>query len=282
MTVRIHTGIEIDAMRRAGRLAGELICAVGEIIKPGISTLEIDALVDKITTDRHGISAPYGYGGGGRRPPFPGHCCTSVNEVVCHGIPTERVLVDGDVVNVDVTPILPKKNGWHGDTSVTFYVGEPSASVKHVVEVARQSLEIGLAQIKPGGYTGDIGAAIQEFAEQQNCTVVRDYTGHGVGQVFHTSPTIYHHRATRGVKLRKGMIFTVEPMINLGTHEVDHLDDHWTVVTADGSLTAQFEHTIVVTKRGCEVLTRRPGLVKNCEDVPWAKLGPLASFPFSD
>ncbi len=280
MSVRIHTGNEIEAMRRVGRLAGELICAVGDIIKPGVSTLEIDALVDKITTERHGISAPLGYGGGGRRPPFPGHCCTSVNEVVCHGIPTERVLVDGDIVNVDVTPILPKKNGWHGDTSVTFYVGEPSAAVKHVVEVARQALEIGLAQVRPGGYTNDIGAAIQAFAETQNCSVVRDYTGHGVGQTFHTQPTIHHHRTPHGVKMRKGMIFTVEPMINLGSHEVDHLDDHWTVVTEDGSLTAQFEHTVVVTKRGCEVLTRRPRLVKGCEDVPWAKLGPLASYPF--
>ncbi|MED5372077.1 MAG: type I methionyl aminopeptidase [Myxococcota bacterium] len=281
MPVKIHTANEIEAMRRVGKLAGDLLYAVGEMIKPGVSTNEIDALVHKLTTERHGISAPLNYGGGGARPPFPGHCCTSVNEVVCHGIPDDRVLVDGDIVNVDVTPILPKKRGWHGDTSITYYVGEPSAAARKVVEIAREALEIGLQQVRPGAYTGDIGAAIQEFVEAQGCTVVRDYTGHGVGQVFHTAPTIHHYgRRGTGVKLKRGMIFTVEPMVNLGGYEVDHLDDHWTVVTADGALTAQFEHTVVVTKRGVEILTKRPGLVKNSEDKPWSKLGALSTYPF--
>lgn len=280
MAIRIHNGKEIEAMRRSGRLAGELLCLIGEHVRPGVTTGQLNDLAHDFQIKRHAIPAPLGYGGGPHRPPFPKSICTSVNETVCHGIPSDRVLVDGDIVNVDVTPILPKKNGWHGDTSVTFYVGEPSQAAKHVVEVARQCLEIGLQQIKPGAYTNDIGRAIQAFAQANGCSVVRDYTGHGVGQTFHAEPTIVHYDLGRnGVKLKKGMIFTVEPMINLGGWEVTHGDDGWTVLTKDGALSAQFEHSVVVTKKGVEVLTQRPGVVKGCEDVPWAKLGTLSSFP---
>jgi methionyl aminopeptidase len=207
--------------------------------------------------------------------------CTSINDVICHGIPDRSVkLKDGDIINVDVTSVLPPRpDGWHGDTSATFYIGEPSPLAKHVVEVARQSLEIGMAQVKPGATTGDIGAAIQRFAESKGCSVVRDYTGHGIGRIFHCEPSISHVGIPGlGDRLKKGMCFTIEPMINIGTYEVDHWDDGWTAVTRDGSLSAQFEHTIVVTKTGCEVLTKRDRLLKNSEDKAWSKLGKLSSF----
>jgi methionyl aminopeptidase len=182
--------------------------------------------------------------------------CTSINEVVCHGIPSaSRVLKDGDIINVDVTHLY---KGFHGDTSATFYIGEPSEEAKLVVEVARKGLELGIAQVKPGARLGDIGAAIQEFAEKHGCSVVRDFVGHGIGRKFHDEPQVKHYgQWGKGLRLRAGMTFTIEPMINVGEYEVEVLDDDWTAVTKDGSLSAQFEHTVLVTDDGVEVLTQR-------------------------
>ncbi|MBW2458580.1 MAG: type I methionyl aminopeptidase, partial [Deltaproteobacteria bacterium] len=182
--------------------------------------------------------------------------CTSVNEVVCHGIPNEtHVLEPGDIINVDITSIY---QGFHGDTSVTFYIGDPSPEAKHVTEVARRSLTLGIAQVRDGARLGDIGAAIQEFAEGQGCSVVRAFVGHGIGRQFHEPPQVQHAgRRNHGMRLRAGMCFTIEPMINLGGYEVEIQDDDWTALTRDRSLSAQFEHTLVVAKKGCEVLTKR-------------------------
>ncbi len=260
-------------MRRACRLAAETLLMISAHIKPGVSTDEINARVHEHTLKHNAIPAPLHYRG------FPKSVCTSVNAVVCHGIPGEQVLRDGDIINVDVTPIFPRHNGFHGDTSATFYVGTPSLKARHVVEVARQSLEIGIAQVRPGAHIGDIGYAIQRFAEGRGCSVVRDYTGHGIGRRFHTEPSVPHYgKPGTGPVLKRGMTFTIEPMINLGGYEIDHLDDGWTVLTHDRSLSAQFEHTLVVTRSGCEVLTRRDAPLQNSEDVPWAELGPLSCF----
>jgi methionyl aminopeptidase len=184
--------------------------------------------------------------------------------VVCHGIPNEEeVLEDGDIINVDVTHIY---EGYHGDTSATFYVGDPSPEAKHVTEVSRRTLDLGITQVREGARLGDIGAAIQEFAEAQGCSVVRAFVGHGIGRIFHEPPQVSHvGRKGTGLRLKAGMVFTIEPMINLGNYDVEILDDNWTAVTRDGSLSAQFEHTIVVTKKGCEILTRRPGKLENSE-----------------
>lgn len=269
--VTVHSPKEIAQMRKACRLAADLLVEVGALIRPGLSTAEIDRFVHTWTLEQGAIPAPLNYRG------FPRSVCTSVNEVVCHGIPGDRLLVEGDIINVDVTPIFPRRNGFHGDSSITYYVGEPTPLARHVVEVARESLELGIAQVRPGAYIGDIGAAIQDFAEAKGCSVVREYTGHGIGRVFHSEPSVPHYRGRdRGVRLRKGMTFTIEPMINLGGYEIEHLDDGWTVITRDGSLSAQFEHTVVVTDEGCEVLTRRAARVPNSEDRSYARLGPLA------
>lgn len=248
-SVEIKGPREIEAMREVGRLAAETLLAVGEIIRPGITTEEIDRFVHADTL-RHGARpAPLNYKG------FPKSVCTSVNEVVCHGIPSNRALQDGDIVNVDVTHVY---KGFHGDTSATFYVGTPSADARRVTEVARRCLDAGIAQVKPGGRLGDIGAAIQELAEGEGCSVVRDFVGHGIGRVFHDEPKVSHVGTWgRGIRLKAGMTFTIEPMINLGSWEVTILEDEWTAVTADGSLSAQFEHTVLVTESGCEVLTAR-------------------------
>ncbi len=264
---------EVQSMRRVGRLAAETLVEVSKIIRPGITTQDIDDLVHEFTIRRGARPAPLNYKG------FPKSVCTSVNEVVCHGIPGPRVLTDGDIVNVDVTPVLPARGGFHGDTNATFYVGEPSPEARRVVEVARVCLELGIQQARPGARLGDIGAAIQEYAESMGCSVVREYCGHGIGRAFHTEPSVPHY-GTRGsgLRLRRGMAFTIEPMINLGGHPIDHLDDGWTVITADGTLSAQFEHTVLITKRGCEVLTRRSAPLASSEDKPWAELGPLSCF----
>ncbi len=270
---------EIKLAREAGKIAADTLLMVGEQLSPGITTGDIDRLVHEFTLKNNATPATLGYGKAPSRPAFPASCCTSVNQVICHGIPSGSVrLEDGDIVNVDVTPIFPKKRGFHGDTSITFYVGQPSKEAIHVVETARQALEIGLAVVRPGRRIGDIGAAIQTFVESQGCSVVREYTGHGVGRVFHDAPSVPHYGvAGTGPKIRRGMCFTVEPMVNLGSHELDHLDDGWTVVTRDGNLSAQFEHTIVVTKNGCQILTARGGLAMNSEDRSYSKLGPIAS-----
>jgi len=253
----ILTPEERDQMRVVGRFAASLLDAVEEILRPGITTGEIDRLVDRLTRERGGISAPLGYLGGGSHP-FPRHCCTSVNHVVCHGIPSDHhVLKEGDIVNVDVTPIL---DGWHGDTSRTFCVGSVDPEVRRLVEDTFECMRRGIAAVRPGGHVGDIGAAIAEFAHARGHSVVTQYAGHGIGRVFHAPPTISHvGRAGEGEELLPGMTFTVEPMINMGDWRCQTLADHWTVVTADRSLSAQFEHTVTVTEDGVEVLTLGEG-----------------------
>ncbi|MET0344394.1 MAG: type I methionyl aminopeptidase [Polyangiales bacterium] len=270
--IEIMSARDLERMRAACQLAADTLVMVGEHLKPGITTDQINTLVHEYTLQHGARPSPLNYHG------FPKSVCTSVNEVVCHGIPGSRVLHDGDIINVDVTSYLPAKDGFHGDTSATFYVGEPSDEAKKVVEVSRRALELGIAQVKDGARLGDIGAAIQEYAEGQGCSVVRDYVGHGIGRQFHTAPQVAHY-GTRGAgkRVKAGMVFTIEPMINLGRYECEVLEDGWTVLTKDRSLSAQFEHTIVVTMTGCEVLTSRKAPLKHSEDKPWALLGALST-----
>lgn len=259
--IEIKTPKEIEAMRVVGRMAAETLSLVDELIAPGVTTEEINTFVHEDTLRRGASPAPLNYKG------FPKSVCTSVNEVVCHGIPTRDCkLQEGDIVNVDVTHIY---KGFHGDTSVTFYVGTPSEEAIRVTEAARESLRIGIEQVQPGGRIGDIGAAIQAFAEGHGLAVVRDFVGHGIGRTFHAEPQISHigHRG-RGPRMRPGMTFTIEPMINSGTYECEILEDGWTAVTEDGGLSAQFEHTILVTDTGHEVLTERVKPLKNSERYP--------------
>lgn len=271
MSSTLHTPKELKKMRRVSKLAADTLCMISEHLKPGISTNDINTLVHDYTLAHDAAPAPLNYHG------FPKSVCTSINHVVCHGIPDDTILENGDIVNIDVTPRLPAQQGYHGDTSATFYIGEPSAEAKHVVEVARHSLELGIAVVSPGRHVGDIGWAIQKYVEGEGCSVVQDYTGHGIGRVFHGPPSIPHYGIpATGPRLRRGMTFTIEPMVNLGGFSVKHLSDGWTVETLDGSLSAQFEHTLVVTREGCEVLTRRSAPLKNSEDKPWARLGPLS------
>jgi methionyl aminopeptidase len=262
-SVEIKTPREIEAMRTVGRLAADTLSLVGDFLRPGITTNDINDFVHEDTLKKGARPAPLKYRSGGSGPPFPKSVCTSVNEVVCHGIPSSRVLRDGDIINVDVTHIY---NGFHGDTSATFYVGTPSADAKRVTEVARRCLELGIAEVRPGGRLGDIGAAIQEFAEAQGCSVVEDFVGHGIGRKFHDEPKVPHYgERGKGVRLKPGMTFTIEPMVNLGTWEIRMLDDEWTAVTADGKLSAQFEHTVLVTPTGVEILTARSRMLSNSE-----------------
>jgi methionyl aminopeptidase len=245
---------------------------VSEHIEPGVTTDAIDRLVDTFIRDHGAYPSPLNYRG------FPKSVCTSINEVVCHGIPEARVLKDGDIINVDVTCTLPAENGFFGDTSVTFYVGEPSPTAIHVTEVARQALELGIAAVRPGARIGDIGHAIQTFVESKGCSVVRDFCGHGIGREFHTEPSVSHYgRPGTGPVIKRGMTFTIEPMVNVGSWETVVLDDDWTAVTKDGTLSAQFEHTLLATRSGVEVLTRRDTVLKHSEDRPYAQLGPLSS-----
>ena len=241
-------------MRAAGRLAAELLDVVAAEIRPGLSTGAIDRIVAELTRSRGAVSAPYGYEGSGGAPPFPAHCCTSINDVVCHGIPDPaRALREGDIVNVDVTPIL---DGFHGDTSRTFLVGDVSPRARRLVADTYHSMWLGIRQVLPGHRVGDIGHAIQTFAEGEGYAVVREFTGHGIGREFHTAPAILHYGSPgTGELLLPGMTFTVEPMINLGHWKTQILEDGWTAVTVDGTLSAQFEHTCLVTEDGVEVLT---------------------------
>jgi len=247
------TPAEVDAMRAAGGLASELLDAVGQEVRPGVTTGHIDRVVDELTRARGAVSAPYGYGGHGA-PPFPGHCCTSINDVVCHGIPDEgRVLEEGDIVNVDVTPIV---DGFHGDSSRTFLIGDVAPIARRLVADTFRCLWLGIREVRPGAHIGDIGHAIQTFAEAQGCSVVREFTGHGIGREFHTAPSVLHYgKPGSGDEIRSGMTFTIEPMINLGHWKTEILSDGWTAVTSDGTLSAQFEHTCLVTDDGVEVLT---------------------------
>lgn len=243
---------EIDKMRRAGSLAAQLLEHLAPMVKPGVSTLEINDEAEKWTQAHGAKSAPLGYGP--KDNPFPRSICTSVNKIICHGIPNpQQILQEGDIINIDVTPIL---DDYHGDTSKTFFVGTPSTTAKKLVEVTEECLKRGIAAVKPGNRVGDIGAAIQEYAESNGFSVVRDFVGHGVSHIFHTAPQIPHYgRAGKGKKLKPGMVFTIEPMINEGTWEAIILDDGWTAITKDGKLSAQFEHTIAVTKDGVQILT---------------------------
>lgn len=268
MSTEIKSANEVEGIRVASQLAAETLLLVGEKIRAGMTTEEINQIVHDDTLKRGAIPAPLNYGGNAERRPFPKSVCTSVNDVVCHGIPnTKVVLKPGDIVNVDVTS---KFGGFFGDTSATFYIGPPSKEAKHVVETARRALELGIAEVREGARLGDIGAAIQEFVESEGCSVVRDFVGHGIGRKFHEPPQVKHY-GTRGVgaRLKAGMVFTIEPMVNLGKYEVDiDEDDHWTVRTADGLLSAQFEHTVCVTKTGVDVLTRRVRALRMSEEFP--------------
>lgn len=256
--ITIKSAREVAMMREAGQVAVATLMGVDDLIRPGVTTEDINRFVHEDTLKRGARPAPLNYQG------FPKSVCTSINEVVCHGIPSEEhVLENGDIINVDVTSIY---NGYHGDTSVTFYVGEPSPEAKHVTEVSRHSLDLAIAQVREGARLGDIGAVIQEFAEGQGCSVVRAFVGHGIGRIFHEPPQVSHvGQAGEGKRLKAGMCFTIEPMINIGNYDVEILEDNWTAITRDGSLSAQFEHTLVVTKKGCEILTKRPGPLKNSD-----------------
>ncbi len=249
-TITLLSSREIEKMRRAGHLAAELLDHLAPMVKPGVNTLEINDEAESWTQARGAKSAPLGYQG------FPKSICTSVNEVICHGIPNaKQILKDGDIINIDVTPIL---EGYHGDTSRTFLVGTPSPIAQKLVEVTEECLRRGIAAVKPGAKIGDIGAAIQEYAESCGFSVVRDFVGHGISHIFHTAPQIPHYGTRgKGKRLRPGMVFTIEPMINEGTWAAVVLDDGWTAVTKDGKLSAQFEHTVAVTKEGVEILTLR-------------------------
>ncbi|MBF2007786.1 MAG: type I methionyl aminopeptidase [Chlorogloeopsis fritschii C42_A2020_084] len=249
-TIVILSKRELDKMRKAGRLAAELLNHLEPMVKPGVSTLELNDEAERWTQAHGAKSAPLGYKG------YPKSICTSINEVVCHGIPNaKQILKDGDIINIDVTLIV---DGYHGDTSKTFFVGTPSPVAKKLVEVTEECRRRGIAEVKPGARIGDIGAAIQEYAEAQGFSVVRDFVGHGISNIFHTAPDIPHYGTRgKGRVLRPGMVFTIEPMINEGTWEVEVLSDGWTAVTRDRKLSAQFEHTIAVTDDGVEILTLR-------------------------
>ncbi len=255
--IHIKSPSEIEAMRAAGKLAAQILRMASGLVKPGATTEEINVAVHEATLAAGAVPAPLNYGGDRSRgiPPFPKSVCTSVNDVICHGIPSRHeVLSSGDIVNVDVTVIL---DGFHGDTSRTFFVGEVSPEARRLVDVTHEAMLRGIRAVSPSARIRDIGAAIQDYAEQFGYGVVREYVGHGIGKRFHESPQIPHYRSKGpNPRLKTGMIFTVEPMINAGSHETE-LDpvDGWTVRTVDGSLSAQFEHTVLVTESGYEILT---------------------------
>ena len=253
MSITIKSPADIEKMRVAGRLAAEVLQVVAPHVKPGVTTAELDRIChDHIVNVQQAIPANVGYRG------FPATVCTSVNNVICHGIPADaKVLKDGDILNIDVTVI---KDGWHGDTSRMYYVGTPSVMAKRLVETTREAMFSAIRIVKPGATLGDIGAAIQQVAERERFTVVQEYCGHGIGQVYHEDPQVLHYgRAGQGLVLKEGMTFTIEPMINEGKRYTKLLPDGWTVVTKDRSLSAQWEHTVAVTADGVEILTRVPG-----------------------
>lgn len=250
MSINIKTAAEIEKMRVAGKLASEVLTMIEPYVTSGVSTDELDQICHRyITEQQQAIPAPLNYKG------FPKSICTSVNHQVCHGIPSNKKLKKGDIVNIDITVI---KDEYHGDTSKMFYVGKPSVQGKRISEIAQKAMYKGISQIKPNAYTGDIGHVIQKYAEANYCSIVREYCGHGIGKKFHDEPQILHYgKKNTGHKLQAGMTFTVEPMLNLGKRAIKHLPDGWTVVTKDHSLSAQWEHTILVTETGFEILTLR-------------------------
>ncbi len=250
MSIPLFKGTGVERLRRASQAAAGTLAFIGSKLAPGVSTGDIDQWVREDTARRGGKPSQLGYHG------FPATVCTSRNQVVCHGVPNpDEHLVRGDIINVDVTTNL---DGYHGDTSATFLIGEVSEDARRIVDVARRCRDAGIAVVRHGARLGDIGAAIEELAKKEGCSVVEEFGGHGIGHQMHTPPTIPHtgKRGT-GIKLRSGMVITVEPMVNLGRPEIRVLPDGWTVVTADGSLSAQFEHTLLVTPEGCEILTRQ-------------------------
>jgi methionyl aminopeptidase len=257
MSITYKDAAGIAGMRVAGRLASEVLDYLSPFVKPGVTTNELDRLChDYITQVQHAIPAPLNYAPQGYAP-YPKSICTSINHQVCHGIPSEKALKKGDIVNVDVTVI---KDGWHGDTSRMFVVGEASIAAKRLCALTYDAMWRGILQVKPGARLGDIGHAIQQFAEGQGCSVVREFCGHGIGQGFHEEPQILHYgRPGTLEEIRPGMVFTIEPMINAGRREIKELGDGWTIVTKDRSLSAQWEHTVLVTETGYEVLTLSAG-----------------------
>lgn len=251
MTVTIHSKEEFEKMRHAGKLAAQVLDHITEFVKPGVTTNKLNEICHKMIVDNKAIPAPLNYKG------FPKSICTSINHVVCHGIPDDKKLKDGDIVNIDVTVIV---DGYHGDTSRMYYVGKPSIKAKRLVEVTYQAMMLGIEQVRPGATLGDVGHAIQEYAENHNFSIVRDYCGHGIGKVFHAEPNVLHYgKPGTGMILKEGMFFTIEPMLNAGKKDTKlSTHDHWTVTTRDRSLSAQFEHTLAVTKDGYEIFTSSP------------------------
>lgn len=253
MQVTIKTAQEIEKMRVAGKLASEVLDYISPFVKPGITTEELDSLCHHYMVDvQKTIPAPLNYAPKGHKP-YPKSICTSVNNQICHGIPGQKKLKNGDIVNIDVTVI---SQGYHGDTSRMFYVGEPSIQAKRLCEVTLEAMWRGIDMVKPGNHLGDIGHVIQKLAEGVGYSVVREFCGHGIGKKFHEDPQVLHYgKAGTGLELEPGMTFTIEPMINTGKAAIRYLPDGWTVTTKDGSLSAQWEHTVLVTEDGHEVLT---------------------------
>lgn len=249
-TIKLHGPAAFEGMRKAGRLAAEILDAMVDLVKPGVTTAQIDDVVRQMTLDGGAVPATLGYRG------FAHSCCTSLNNVICHGIPGDRALKDGDIINIDVTPLL---DGWHGDSSRMYLVGDVPLKARRLVDVTYECLMIGIEKARPGARLGDIGAAIQAHAEKHRLGVVREFCGHGLGRLFHDAPEVVHAaRAGTGPELKPGMFFTIEPMINLGKPGVRMMDDGWTAVTRDRSLSAQFEHSIGITEDGCEIFTASP------------------------
>jgi methionyl aminopeptidase len=248
--IKLHGPAAFEGMRNAGQLTAEVLDLLAEHVRPGVTTEFLDNLVFDFALKHSAYPAPLDYRG------YRKSICTSINHVVCHGIPDRKPLREGDIVNIDVTLIL---DGWHGDSSRMYLVGEVSRRAQRLVDVTYEALMRGIGAVKPGATTGDIGAAIQDYAEAERCSVVRDFCGHGIGRLFHDEPNILHYgRRGEGIVLKPGMFFTIEPMINLGRPHVKILSDGWTAVTRDRSMSAQFEHTIGVTEAGCEIFTLSP------------------------
>lgn len=257
MAITIKNELDIEKMRVAGRLGSEVLDFITPYVQPGVTTEKLDQLChDYMVNVQKTIPAPLNYAPHGHTP-YPKSICTSVNHQICHGVPGEKVLKNGDIVNLDITVI---KDGYHGDTSRMFYVGEPSIQAKRLCEITYECMWLGIAQVKAGATLGDIGHAIQTYAEKNGYSVVREFCGHGIGKKFHEDPQVLHYgKPNSGVKLQAGMIFTIEPMINAGKRDIKQLGDGWTIVTKDHSLSAQWEHMVLVTETGYEVLTVSAG-----------------------
>jgi methionyl aminopeptidase len=253
MTIHIKNPQEIEKMRVAGKLASEVLDFITPFVKPGITTEEIDKLChDYMVNIQNTIPAPLNYAPDGHTP-YPKSICTSINHQICHGVPGPKALKEGDIVNIDITVI---KDGFHGDTSRMFHLGETSIQAKRLCKLTYEAMWLGIEQVKPGAKLGDIGFVIQDFAEKNGFSVVREFCGHGIGKRFHEEPQVLHYgKPGTGITLEEGMIFTIEPMINAGKRDIKQMPDGWTIITKDRSLSAQWEHTILVTQNGYEVLT---------------------------